>query len=76
MLPNINGNFIPGSFMILNDNGQIVFGLMLMSITKGFTCNNKYDMEKQLVCFICIAPIHNNSCLKALKYWRVKRLQY
>lgn len=30
-LPNINNNFIPGSFMIFYDDGQIVFGLMFMS---------------------------------------------
>lgn len=30
-LPNINRNFIPGSFMIFYDNGQIVFGLVFMS---------------------------------------------
>ena len=41
-LPNINSNFIPGSFVIFYDNGQIVFGLMSMST---LTCNNKYDFE-------------------------------
>lgn len=33
--------------MILYDNGQIVFGLVFMSIPKGFTCNNKYALENQ-----------------------------
>lgn len=33
--------------MILYDNGQIVFGLVFLSIPKGFTCNNKYALENQ-----------------------------
>lgn len=33
-LPNINSNFIPGSFMIFYDSGRIVFGLVFMSTLK------------------------------------------
>ena len=52
-LPNINNNFIPGSFIIFYDNGQIVFGLMFVLLL--CACNNKYDVE-------------NASCVLSLKF--------